>query len=278
MRRHNEHRVQMKIAGEGWKKAGAARLLGLGGALILVLAAVPDASLAQTATRGSCSVSQRQRAFSADQRSVLRRVGDLTTLHGVADLARLASIGYSIPPHQFVSFRGMGVAFLDPTTLASLLPGQDPEPWHPALLLYRPGPKAKDATDPRGPDFPYTLAGWAYIDFSYRWAQAPTSVPCLARSDWFVHERGIHPFADGGFIAVPPTENFHGQADRTDPPPPFVASQPGRAGVPHPRAWDTHIWLDGGAVPMPSMLNPGTLIPGIDPQVGVAFFYPPPPQ
>jgi hypothetical protein len=221
-----------------------------------------------------CTISDRQHALATDQWRVLQRVGDLTTLRGPADLTRLATIGYSIYPHQFVSFKGMGMPVLDPSTLVHW-PGHPlPEVGHPSLLLYRPAPWAQDVTDLERAEFPYTLAGWAYGD-NYHWAQIP-SLPCLVRGDWFVHERGIHPLIDGGFIPVPPPETFHGQADGSDAPYPVPFDQPWRVGVPHPRAWDTHIWLSGGGpVPKVSMLNPGKLIPGLDPQVGVAFFYSP---
>jgi hypothetical protein len=67
--------------------------------------------------------------------------------------------------------------------------------------------------------------------------------------------------------------------------------QPGD--FPHGRSWDLHVWCSPdciapkSAVPTVSMLNPGTPIPGLDPNVGVSpppnwpdppypsFFYPP---
>jgi hypothetical protein len=200
-----------------------------------------------------------------DQRLVLARLGALTTIDDVADFAALAGRGWNVPPHGWNSFRGMGVAALRGEELAT----PEPLPGRPELLLYRPDPGASDVTDPFGADFPYRLAGWGYLG-SYDFARHPAGAgPCFERSDWFVHERGIHDFPRLGFVSVPPKEDFHGQDPGNEPFAPFPP------GFPHPRFWDMHLWLGPEGVPTVSMLNPGIPIPGIDPRVGVSFFYPP---
>jgi hypothetical protein len=250
------------------------------GAIALLAAAAPTQALAHApgspVQRGAtaaqsgnqpagCTTSERRRALAEDQRLVLARVGALTTIDDVADFAALAGRGWNVPPHGWNSFRGMGVAALRGGELAR----PEPLPGRPELLLYRPDPGASDVTDPFGADFPYRLAGWGYLG-SYDFARHPTGAgPCFRRADWFVHERGIHDFQTLGFVPVPPKEDFHGQDPGDEPFAPFPP------GVPHPRFWDMHLWLGAEGVPTVSMLNPGTPIPGIDPRVGVSFFYPP---
>lgn len=211
-----------------------------------------------------CTTSERRRALAADQRLVLDRVGDLRTLDDPTDLTALAELGWNVLPHGYNSFRGIGMAVLRGEELAR----PEPLPGRPELLLYRPDPGASNVTDPFGADFPYELAGWGYLG-SYDLANPPTGAgPCFTRSDWFVHERGIHDLQTLGFVPVPPNEDFHGQDPGNEP---FV---PMTAGVPHPRFWDMHVWLGAAGVPTVSMLNPGTPIPGIDPHVGSWFFHP----
>jgi hypothetical protein len=214
---------------------------------------------------GECTPAQRRTALAEDQRLVLARVGDLTRLDDLVDLAALAGRGWNVLPHGWNSFRGMGMAVLR----GEEIPRPEPLPGRPELLLYRPDPGASNVTDPLGADFPYQLAGWGYLG-SYDFAKHPTSAgSCFTRTDWFVHERGIHDFQTLGFVPVPPKEDFHGHSPGNEP---FVPLTPG---VPHSRFWDMHVWLGAEGLPTVSMLNPGTPIPGIDPHVGSWFFYPP---
>lgn len=232
-------------------------------ALTAVLALLQDVSKADNA---ACTAQERQRALAEDQRLVLQHVGSLATLNNLIDVAALAAQGWSVPPHMWVSTEGMGVAIARPEALTGL-PSQ--AGW-PPLLLYRPNPDAVTVTDPYGPDFPYTLVGWAYGG-AYDYRQYPTTAgPCYGRSDWIVHERGIHPLDTWGFVPVPPQEQWHGQDPGNEP---FLPVPPG---IPHPRFWSLHVWLNrDSGVPSVSMMRPG--IPGIDPGVGTAFFYPQPP-
>lgn len=196
---------------------------------------------------------------------------DLTTLHDEADLAELAALGYDFYPHQQTSVRGMGWPVLD--TTGATAPGR------PSLLLY--GPSGHSVTAPRdGFDFPYRLAGWAYL-FGYDPDERPRVLSCLGDEDWFVHERGIHTFDDGDFDPVRPrSDDPRGTAAgddvpcATDPVSGVFCTdrQPGDFG--HPRSWDTHLWLDGDDVPTVSMTNPGHKLAGIDAQIGHAFFFP----
>lgn len=197
---------------------------------------------------------------------------ELTTLQSEADLAALAALGYSFYPHQQVSVRGMGWPVFDTAS-------ETPAAGRPSLLLY--APSGEKVIAPRdGFDFPYRLAGWAYL-FRYVPGERPRVLSCLGETGWFVHERGIHTFGDGDFDPIrPDNDEPRGTAEGADVPcatDPFSGvfctdRQPGDFG--HPRSWDTHVWLDGDDVPTVSMTNPGHKIPGVDAQVGKAFFFP----
>ena len=240
--------------------------------LLLVLvtsfhpAAITTATAAPTPA-ASCSAAQQSATWAADQKTVLARLGSLTTLNNKADVLKLAAKGWSIPSHQYVSFENIGVTFGRPVAV----PGPPPEPGFPDLVLYKPNPAAKNVIDPNGADFPYTLVGWAYTQ-AYNFKQIPTAMgPCYPREVWFAHERGIHDFATWGFIPIPPKENFLGQESGYSMPLPFPP------GLPHIRFWDIHIWKDGTAPGVPSISIQRTTalgtIPGINPPG--AFFYPP---
>lgn len=255
--------------------------LSMVGALLLTLGLAPSSSASLLATEtGGCTVQQRQEALAEDQRLVLQQVGSLTTLRNPADVAALAQRSWNFLPHQWVSFEGIGWPIARTDSVAGLLvPGLPshhglaaPQPGLPALLAYQPDPTAADVTDPYGPDFPYELVGWAY-GASYDYEHYPTTAGrCYMRSDWAVHERGIHDFETWGFVPVPPPEQFHGQVRGNEP---FVPIPPG---IPHPRVWTLHVWLNRHTgVPSVSLLNPHHSIPGIDPQIGNSFFYPDPP-
>ena len=221
----------------------------------------PHATTAASTSR--CSRAQRRRALAREQRLVLAGLGPLTVLRNPADQAMLAARGWAIPPHGYTSLGGMGFTV---THLAFLAPMQ---PGRPHLLFYEPSREAKNVVDALGPDFPYRLRGWGYIP-PYDYHQHPSLFSCLRRGDWFVHERGVHTL-DGGFYAIPPEESVHGTAAGDEP----ALPPPDHLGVPHARFWDIHFWL-GDRVPAVSLLNPGPMIPGVDPHLGEWFFYPPP--
>lgn len=221
--------------------------------------------------QSGCTASERRAFLREEQATILQLVGDLRTIRDEVDLARLAApdpqsgTAYNFYDHLFVSARGMGMAVVNTGEIG---------PGKPDVLLYAPDPRAADVTDPHGPDFPYTLAGWAYAR-EYAPKQHPTFLgPCIVRSDWFVHERSIHPADDWTNVAVPPEEERHGEAPGNDPPLPTACAQPCPLGFPHGRLWDIHLWLGKNGIAQVSMLSPGKPIPGFDPQVGTAFFFP----
>jgi uncharacterized repeat protein (TIGR01451 family) len=232
--------------------------------------------LGDSSASAGCTPAARAQQLRDAQREVLQLLRptpgvDLTTLRDETDLAGLAALGYNVYAHQMVSFEGMGWGALD-----GLAP-QDPREGKPVAsrpteLAYAPTPPTPPltVTEPKdGFDFPYHLAGWIYI-FPFDFEQHPITggddhsfLSCLERREWFVHERGIHPFETGGMMPMPPPEDVHGTAPGSDDP---TELMPGD--LPHKRLWDLHVWLDGDDVPTVQMLNPGAPIPGIDPGVG----------
>lgn len=238
------------------------RALAAGVLAMTVVAAAPSRLSAGEAA--PCTGEERQSALAEDQRLVLQHVGSLSTLRDMVDVVSLAARGWSVPPHMWVSFKGIGVPIARPEVLAGL-----PSP----AGLYRPSPAASNVTDPYGADFPYTLVGWAYGG-PYDYHQFPTTAGrCYERGDWMVHERGIHDLATWTFVPVPPQEQWHGQNPGNEP---LLPLPPG---IPHSRLWSLHVWLNqDSGVPNVSMLHDeaGT-IPGVDPGVGIAFFHPQPP-
>lgn len=255
-----------------------ARWVGLAATMISVIAlSMPGEAVALsgdgTTDGGSrCTPLERQKSLILEQRRVLAFLADIRVLRDDADIARLpvprGGASYGFLSHAFTSIAGMGFSVVNVTR---------PRPGEPALLLYRANPDATDLTDPWGADFPYELVGWGYAspyapgvlpDFS-----ADPGLRCLGPKDWFVHERGVHPFDTWQNIPVAPQEAFKGQVAGGPPPTP---EECGCAGVPHPRLWDIHFWIGASGVPTISMLNPGEPLPGFDPVIGVGFFYPHP--
>jgi hypothetical protein len=209
----------------------------------------------------TCTRDDRRAKLAAEQTKVLALVGDLGTLRDENDLALLAARGWSLATHWQASVRGMGFAVanvLEPDATGA-----------PTLLLYAPNPTSPDVTDDEF-DFPYTLRGWGYAP-----AYVPGNPPallasaCVRPTEWFVHERGIHDFETRNFVPVAPAEDVQGEDPGANPP---AAVPPD---FPHSRLWDIHFWLGTDGVPTISLLNPGRLLPGHDPRVGTAFFYPP---
>lgn len=260
-------------------------------AALAILSAWLIGAVASTDAVGEERLSCRERQLKQAQQDVLAMLGegttvDLTSLDGAADLAALAGLGYDFYDHQMVSFERMGWPVVGP--LVKQTGGQ------PFVLLY--APTVPDiigtVTDPRdGFDFPYELAGWAYSpEGRYDFGEDPRPIEgldCVERAEWFVHERGIHPFEDGGMRPFPPPEEIdgrtpHGTSYGEDTRP----REAGPGDLPHPRIWDLHVWLDGDEVPTVSILSPVD-IPGIDPDVDIspppewpdppypAFYYPP---
>ncbi|MGI5186128.1 hypothetical protein ACQEVZ_58760 [Dactylosporangium sp. CA-152071] len=235
----------------------------------VVSSAVSDAS---HRTRLGCTYIDRHRALALEQRRVLSFMKDFLVLRNEADVERLAQprdgVQYFVFSHAYNSIRGMGLSIING--------GEYSGPGKPAMLLYRPSGKAKNVTDPDGPDFPYTLVGWGYAGL-YMPGQPPSyaddpGLRCLTKQDWLVHERSVHPADTWANIPVPPQEAWHGAATGEIPPSADDCACP--VGMTHPRLWDLHIFAGPLGVPTVSMLNPGRPMPGFDPQVGLGFFYP----
>jgi hypothetical protein len=220
-----------------------------------------------------CTFFQREQSLAFEQRRVLNLLKGFYVLWNMADLDRLSQLNpvtgtqFAQLPHMFNSMLGVGFTI---TNDGNQGPGL------PTLLFYRPNPQDLDVTQPYVPDFPYTLAGWAYVSpytpgVAPAWPDDP-GLRCITPSDSFVHERSVHPADTWQNTAFPPAEQYLGQVAANDPP---TAAECGCViGLAHGRFWDTHIWLTGGPVPQVSMYNPGPPIPGFNPITGVGFFYP----
>jgi quercetin dioxygenase-like cupin family protein len=216
-----------------------------------------------TAAALDCSTAKRDAALRKEQSAVLEKVGDLRTLRSQADLQRLSAPPYNFvfPTHQFTSFRGIGLTIFDPI---------DPvRPGAPNFLFYAPNPKAKDATDPHGPDFPYELIGWGY-GVPYTPGRIPSFLPCVGNKDWHIHERGVHDEKTGGMIVMPPAEAGFGESAGTLADPPALRPV---VGFPHARSWTAHLWLDDSGVAESGILDPNDKPAGIDPGVGSSFYF-----
>ncbi len=212
------------------------------------------------------SPSEFNQVLIQDEARVVNYLGTLTTLNGLADVARLAANLY-VPVHGFDSFQGQGVAFAHDLNFSD-----PPVLGRPNLLLYQPdlsggvfGPR--DPTDLQ-PDFNYTLVGWGYAT-KYN----PAHVPAFAgfpADKWLVHESGFHPITSGTFQPTTPANDSPrgvqpGQTRPNDQP----------ATPWHERLWDIHFFRrPGGGVPVAEIHDPfGRNLPG-NPTGANAFFYP----
>lgn len=210
-----------------------------------------------------CSAAERRAVLEEEQAAVLRRLDGFRELRSPADIRALAGPprNYAFLAHQFTSFRGIGLTIINPfdTVRAGV----------PNLLFYAPRAGA-DATDPRGPDFPYTLVGWGY-GVPYEPGRLPAVLACTGLRDWHIHERGVHPISTGGMTVMPPAETRYGESSGTflDAP----AMEP-VVGFPHGRSWTIHLWLERDGPPTSAILDPRNPPSGIDPGVGSSFYFP----
>jgi hypothetical protein len=237
-----------------------------GGAAVVIAMAAVAAWSGQAGSQGvptNCPTAQRDAVLRTEKQQVLALLGPLRTLRNVADIVKLAKVGYFYDTHQFVSFEGLGVIWIDPKDIE--------RPGHPGFVFYRPAP-SPDPAAPRTPRFPYHLIGWGYNGQGYQPGIIPKIVPCMGAGDWFIHERSVHPYSTGINVPMPPAEAWHGQSPGTffDPPP----MQP-MIGYVHPRVWTLHIWLDpGGGLPQPAMFDPFNPPPGFNDTGTASFFFP----
>ncbi|WP_026413607.1 hypothetical protein [Actinomadura oligospora] len=229
----------------------------------------------QTTRNGtSCSPIERYTTLAVEQRRVLKLMKGYTVLRNQADVDRLAQKNpatgtqFAALSHMYNSMKGVGMTVVNIGMQGAGMP---------TLLFYRPDPKATNVTQPYVPNFPYRLAGWGYV-WPYTPGKAPSypgeaGLRCIKPSDWFVHERSVHPSDTWQNITLPPAEDWKGQAAGQDPP---TAAECGCAfGEGHGRFWDLHIFLNHmSPFPKVSMYNPGKPIPGFDAVTGKGFFYP----
>jgi hypothetical protein len=153
--------------------------------------------------------------------------------------------------HGLVVLAGAGAVAVDNPA------AKDPMP---QILLYAPSPSSSPADwlDFDGPDGPYTLVGWAYFA-PYEPGSQPPRRPCIAASEWLVHEAGWHT-RDGGMTLTP-----------------GAAAEPPRrqleAGVHfwHPQVWDIHFWAGDDGVPTVSFANPNARKGGLELPEGTFF-------
>jgi hypothetical protein len=188
-----------------------------------------------TAQRTGCTSEQRREALRALQTQVLRVAPrQLDSLEKAVQPGEPLA-GWRLSHGHVVLASAGAVAVDNPRAKAPM----------PPLLLYAPSPLSSPADwlDFDGADGPYRLIGWAYFA-PYEPGAEPPSRPCIAASEWFIHEAGWH-LMDGGMLVTP---------DATaEPPRPQL-----KVGIDfwHPRVWDIHFWIGEDGVPTISFANP----------------------
>jgi hypothetical protein len=228
-----------------------ARRYGIAGSALISLSVFGCSSVrselapAESAVReASCTAEQRAETFRTWQAQVFERAPQQVAAldQAVAPSGELEGWRLS---HGLVVLQGAGGVAVDNVRAT------DPMP---QLLVYEPSPAstAADWLDHDGADGPYRLVGWAHLA-PYLPGSRPPSRPCVAASEWLVHEAGFH-LMDGGMLL---TAN--------------ATSEPARPAVPvhfwHPRVWDLHVWAGADGVPAVAFANPnaregGVRLPG----------------
>jgi mannose-6-phosphate isomerase-like protein (cupin superfamily) len=216
---------------------------------------------APTAKSLDCPAAKRRQILREEQESIHARLGPLTTLNGPRDLKLLADQGFSLRPNQFTSIEGIGVTVENPVPLI--------QQGSPNLLFYAPSPGASRTTDPRTPDFPYTLAGWGY-GLPFAPYHLPGFLPCVGAKDWHVHERGVDDAHTGRTVVMPPSETSIGAGIGVVSDPPALGAV---EGIPHARAWEVHLWDGPSGVPRSAILDPTAPAPGVKADVGSNFYF-----
>jgi hypothetical protein len=175
----------------------------------------------------ACSSSERREALREMQAAVLK-VAPLS-IPSMADAVAPggALAGWRLS-HGYVVLDDAGAIVLD--NLAAVAP-------MPPLLFYAPSDAstAADWRDFDGPDDPYRLEGWSYVQ-PYTPGSNPPRLPCITADEWVVHEAGWH-LKDGNMRLTP-------GATAEPPRPPGLDAL-----MWHPRIWDLHVWrgTDGTA-------------------------------
>lgn len=247
-----------------WRRAGV-----LVAAFTLITAGTAGLATAESdgPEPGYCSGPERDASLLLDQQRLLDRLGHLTTLNDMGDVAALAAAGWMLPTHLHVNFENLGLAIARPDAIVE----KEARAGNPGMVVYRSLAQTpvEEHIDPYTPNFPYVLIGWAH-GLMYTPGVYPTSPDfCISKDDWFVHEQGIHTFPEWGFIAEPPAEDYLGQSAGDLFPLPTKGF-----GATHGRFWDVHLWLDpNGGVPGTGIERPFDRIAGA-PMPDDAFFFP----
>ena len=123
----------------------------------------------------------------------------------------------------------------------------------PQVLIYAPSATSAPESwlDFDGEEGPYRLVGWAYLG-PYTPGSSPPARPCVAPSEWWVHEAGWH-LMNGGMVLTPDAS--------TEPPRRELGSE---VYFWHPAVWDVHFWLGEDGVPEVTLHNPGARRGGLD--------------
>jgi hypothetical protein len=210
----------------------------------------PDSSPSRiTAQQTDCTPKQRREVLRSMQRQVFEAFPRQLDSLGKAVLPDGPLARWQLP-HGYVVLAGQGAVSLGSVESKYPLP---------QVLQYAPAGSRSDWLDFDGPDGPYSLVGWTYLA-PYEKGSAPPSLPCIAASEWFVHEAGWH-LMDGGMHLTP---------DATaEPPRPQLKVD---IMFWHPQFWDIHFWSGEDGVPAISLDNPKDPGGGVKLPEG-SFFY-----
>jgi hypothetical protein len=206
---------------------------------LALLAALPVAQSSEytpvvTPANSGCSALDRRDALKAMQAEVLTAApAHVESMKSV--LAPSGALAGWRLSHGFVVLAAAGAIVID---------NMEAKPPLPQLLIYEPSAHSTPAAwlDFDGPDDPYRLAGWAFME-PYTPGSAPPRRRCIAPAEWFVHEAGWH-LKDGGMHLTP-----------------GAAMEPARSReltihMWHPRVWDVHVWRGDDGVPTVAFANP----------------------
>jgi hypothetical protein len=220
----------------GWNVLGA----GVAGTLTLVLIAASPVRQSSdyrprvTPAHTGCSAQDRHEALKAMQAEVVNAAPAHVESMKSA-LAPGGALGGWRLSHGFVVLAAAGAIVVDNMEAQSPLP---------QLLIYEPSARSTPDNwlDFDGPDDPYRLVGWAFME-PYTPGSAPPPRRCFAPAEWFLHEAGWH-LKDGGMHLTP-----------------GAAKEPARPRelaihMWHPRVWDVHVWRSDDGVPTVGFANP----------------------
>ena len=214
------------------------------------VAALTTAMTADAAPREGCTPAQRRDALREAQAEVTRSVPlELESLDKA--LAEGGPLEQWQLSHGHVVLAGAGGVAVHNLEAEAPLP---------QVLLYAPSPTSAPESwlDFEGEEGPYHLVGWAYVA-PHAPGSSPPVRPCIAPSEWWVHEAGWH-LMNGGMVLTPDAT--------TEPPRRELGSE---VYFWHPQVWDIHFWRGEDGAPEVTLHNPGARRGGLDLPQG-AFF------